>query len=417
MNHRLVGDVEGTFFVRDYQRGYRWGVDEVRRLLDDIKDAGGRNYYLQPVVVKRLEDGRWELVDGQQRLTTLYLVLRYIKRHMPTAEPRYTLSYETRPGSAAYLDSPTEAASVENIDYFHMYQAFKCIEAWFGEQKNETLAAIEFFTALSKTVYVIWYEAPQTPEFDSRTLFTRLNVGRIPLTDAELVKALLLSRIERKHETAAQWDNIERDLHAPEVWAFATGTADGGPTRISLLLDTIADMVADAPASRDRPLYHTFETLRPRIEESPDDLWNSGRRPALAGPGLVRRPRPLPQDRLSGRRRQVVVPRAGRVGAGEHQDRVRHRTQWPHPRQPQALEERRRVADVPDPHEDRAGAPPDERGDGTPKNAVLDALLLRRPGPAAVVLRAHPRPELARSQHSRAVDRMAARAPDGARRP
>ena len=170
------------------------------------------NYYLQPVVVKRLEDGRWELVDGQQRLTTLYLVLRYIKRHMPTAEPRYALSYETRQGSAAYLDSPTEAASVENIDYFHMYQAFKCIEAWFGEQKNETLAAIEFFTALSRTVYVIWYEAPQTPEFDSRTLFTRLNVGRIALTDAELVKALLLSRIERKHETAAQWDELLRRI-------------------------------------------------------------------------------------------------------------------------------------------------------------------------------------------------------------
>jgi len=115
---RLVGDVEGTFFVRDYQRGYRWGADEVRRLLDDIKDAGSRNYYLQPVVVKRLEDGRWELVDGQQRLTTLYLVLQYIQRHMPAAEVRYTLSYETRPGSAAYLDSPTEAASFENIDYF-----------------------------------------------------------------------------------------------------------------------------------------------------------------------------------------------------------------------------------------------------------------------------------------------------------
>ena len=272
---RLVGDVEGRFFVRDYQRGYRWGPDEVWRLLDDIKDAGGRNYYLQPVVVKQLEDGRWELIDGQQRLTTLYLVLRYIKRHMPTAETAYTLTYETRPGSAAYLDSPTEAASAENIDYFHIYQAFDCIETWFGEQKNETLAAIEFFTALSRTVYVIWYEAPDTPEFDSRTLFTRLNVGRIPLTDAELVKALLLSRIARKDETAAQWDSIERDLHRPEVWAFATGTADGGPTRISLLLDTRADAVAGAPAGRDRPLYHTFETLRPRIEESPQGLWNT----------------------------------------------------------------------------------------------------------------------------------------------
>lgn len=270
----LVGDVEGDFFVPDYQRGYRWGPDEVRRLLDDIKDAGGRNYFLQPVVVKRLEDGRWELVDGQQRLTTLYLVLHHIQRHMPTAEVRYTLSYETRPGSEAYLDAPSEALSLENIDYFHVFAALKTIEAWFGEQQNETLAAIELFTALSKTVYLIWYEAPDTPEFDSRTLFTRLNVGRIPLTDAELAKALLLSRVERRAETAALWDSIERDLHAPEVWGFATGTPDGGPTRISLLLDTIADVMAGAPPGSSRPLYYTFETLRPLIEESPKDLWD-----------------------------------------------------------------------------------------------------------------------------------------------
>lgn len=272
---RVVGDVEGEFFVPDYQRGYRWGRDEVRRLLEDIKDAGTENYFLQPVVVKRREDGRWELVDGQQRLTTLYLVLHYIRRHMPTADVRYSLTYETRPGSAAYLDSPTEDASRDNIDFFHIYQALQCIESWFGGQPNETLAAIELFTALSKTVFLIWYEAPDTAEFDSRTLFTRLNVGRIPLTDAELVKALLLSRVQDKyrHETAAQWDGIERELHGPEVWGFATATADGGPTRISLLLDTVADISSGAPARADRPLYHTFETLRPVIEASPEALW------------------------------------------------------------------------------------------------------------------------------------------------
>ena len=66
---RLVGDITGSFLVRDYQRGYRWGADEVRRLLDDIRDAGSHDYYLQPVVVKKLGDGQWELVDGQQRLT------------------------------------------------------------------------------------------------------------------------------------------------------------------------------------------------------------------------------------------------------------------------------------------------------------------------------------------------------------
>ena len=270
---RKVGDLEGTFFVRDYQRGYRWGADEVRRLLDDIEEAGTSKYYLQPVVVKPMEDGRWELVDGQQRLTTLYLVLRTLKTYLPKTESRYTLTYETRPGSAAYLDDPQATASLDNIDYFHMYRAFTVVQAWFEEQENPTLAAYKLFHALTSTVYVIWYEAPQEPEFDSRALFTRLNVGRIPLTDAELVKASLLSRIEREHETAAQWDSIERDLWSPEVWAFATGSSTGGATRIELLLDTIADSMS-AHQPQHRAPFETFETLRPRIATDPQELWD-----------------------------------------------------------------------------------------------------------------------------------------------
>lgn len=64
---KLVGDIAGRFFVARYQRGYRWGEPEVRRLLQDIWDSKGAPYSLQPVVVKRLREGEWELVDGQQR--------------------------------------------------------------------------------------------------------------------------------------------------------------------------------------------------------------------------------------------------------------------------------------------------------------------------------------------------------------
>ena len=56
------------FYVLAYQRGYRWGEPEVRRLLEDIWESRDRPYYLQPVVVKGYGD-EWELVDGQQRLT------------------------------------------------------------------------------------------------------------------------------------------------------------------------------------------------------------------------------------------------------------------------------------------------------------------------------------------------------------
>lgn len=271
---RLVDELRGEFFVPDYQRGYRWGKEEVRRLLDDIKAAEADNYYLQPIVVKPMDDGRYELVDGQQRLTTLYLVLRALQKYLPETEVGYRISYETRPGSADFLDQPREEEADSNIDYFHMFAAFQEIQAWFSEQAKPTLAAIELSTALSKSVFVIWYEAPQSVEFDSRALFTRLNVGRIPLTDAELVKASLLSRIERQHETAAQWDSIERDLWQPEVWAFATASATSdAPTRIELLLDTVADQVAGhRPAHR--PRFHTFETLRPPIEADAKSVWD-----------------------------------------------------------------------------------------------------------------------------------------------
>lgn len=271
-----VGDITGDFFVPAFQRGYRWTEDEVGRLLDDIRESGGSTYYLQPVVVKRRDDGSWELIDGQQRLTTLYLMFRYLKdTHLPSAVTNYSITYETRPGSKAYLDLLSEDDAAHNIDYFHLFHAYRCIEEWFAQFEHRTThEAALLYGYLFDSVKVLWYEAPEA--VDSTDLFTRLNVGRIPLTDAELVKALLLShgqagqgQVDRALEIAAHWDLIERDLRVPEVWAFVTGEAKEEPTHISLLLDTLAGGVR----GRERPLFHTFEQLRPRIQADPQGFW------------------------------------------------------------------------------------------------------------------------------------------------
>jgi hypothetical protein len=267
--HKTVGSLRGHFVVPSYQRGYRWGHHEVDALLKDIAASEGK-YYLQPLVVKRLSDERWELIDGQQRLTTLYLILQYIRTHLPTSLINYSLEYETRPLSAAFLDDPIEEQSQDNIDFFHIFRAAALIREWFESSSDPALMAMDFYRALSTRVYVIWYEAAASS--DSRTLFTRLNIGRIPLTDAELVKAVLLSRVERPAEVAAQWDSIERDLRAPELWSFLTGRDAGIPTHISLLLDTLAG----GPSGSSRPIFHTFETLRQRIgAESPNHVWEA----------------------------------------------------------------------------------------------------------------------------------------------
>jgi hypothetical protein len=264
-----VGDIAGDFYVPAYQRGYRWGVHEVEQLLNDMRASDGASYYLQPVVVKLRDDCSWELIDGQQRLTTLYLIFQYLKReYLPAASPNYTITYETREGSKEYLEHPVEARAHDNIDFYHLSQANDCIEKWFAQfDHRATHEATRLYGYLFEGIKVLWYEAPK--DVDATELFTRLNVGRIPLTDAELVKALLLSRVSNPHEVAAHWDGFERDLRSPEVWAFVTGEAQSQATHISLLLDTLAG----GPRGRERAPFHTFETLRPDIDDDPKAFW------------------------------------------------------------------------------------------------------------------------------------------------
>ena len=100
---KFVADISGSFYIPSYQRGYRWSATEVVRLLDDIYQNGKKNYCLQPVVVRKKGE-QYELIDGQQRLTTLYLIYKYMKNVNPFFnEPAFTLSYQTRDQSEEFL--------------------------------------------------------------------------------------------------------------------------------------------------------------------------------------------------------------------------------------------------------------------------------------------------------------------------
>ncbi len=122
---RLVGNISGDFFIADYQRGYRW-KEEVEMLLNDISEVEeGKNYCLQPIVVKRVGD-KFELIDGQQRLTTLYLIQKFIQKYQPELPINYTLSYETRTNSKEFLenlDFTTFSDNPKNIDEYFIYEA------------------------------------------------------------------------------------------------------------------------------------------------------------------------------------------------------------------------------------------------------------------------------------------------------
>ena len=275
---KLVGDIKGNFFVPSYQRGYRWSEIEVVRLLDDIYlTEGKRNYCLQPVVVRKNGE-RYELIDGQQRLTTIYLIYRFMNEESFgfIDEPRFTLSYETREQSEDFLKSIDLSRKDENIDFWFLCAAYESIKQWFSERdRKSTLTNINKY--FDEIVRIIWYEVSESE--DAIGLFTRLNIGKIPLTNAELVKAMFLSKDsdenvdkEKQEEIALQWDNMEKELHKSSLWYFLTNKSNAYfQTRIDLILDLISGKTID-----NREKYYTFFKFdEMRKSKTLDSIWRS----------------------------------------------------------------------------------------------------------------------------------------------
>ena len=270
---KLVSDIKGTFYVPSYQRGYRWGEDEVLRLLNDVYQNGKKNYCLQPVVVRKSGE-TYELIDGQQRLTTLYLIYRYMKDVNPFFDdPAFNLIYETRDNSEAFLQSVDLSRRDENIDFWFIANAYETIKKWFEEDKQ--IRVLHIYEYFKEDVKIIWYEVGENE--DVIALFTRLNIGKIPLTSAELVKAMFLSSDyknkssrEKQEEISLQWDNMEKELHDDALWYFLTNrTSKRYQTRIDLILDLISEKPAD-----NREKYYTFFKIDALGKTmSLDDLW------------------------------------------------------------------------------------------------------------------------------------------------
>lgn len=126
---KSVRDIFGmNFYIPKYQRGYRWTKQQVIDLLNDIKEFMERKlgndeiYCLQPLVVKKKDDGSWDVIDGQQRLTTIKILLACLKE-----QGCYNIEYETREGSKDFLSKISNPSNEneDNIDFYHMNQAKK----------------------------------------------------------------------------------------------------------------------------------------------------------------------------------------------------------------------------------------------------------------------------------------------------
>ncbi|WP_146164992.1 DUF262 domain-containing protein, partial [Brachyspira hampsonii] len=253
---KLLND---NFVIPSYQRGYRWRGEngEVQALLEDIKEfienkKGDEKYCLNPIAVKyvKKDDNKeqYNLVDGQQRLTTIYLILKYLNNN--ENNKLFTLKYETKQNKE-FLDdidiNTPENYYKQNIDYYHIFEAYKYIYNWFD--KVDKADKENFKQNLLDNVNIIWYNIGGD---DENEVFQRLNAGKIPLTDSELIKAIFLHKSNFKDDNdsskkveelkqiniANQWENMEIELENDKFWYFISNN-DNADIRMDFLFELI----------------------------------------------------------------------------------------------------------------------------------------------------------------------------------
>ncbi|EHR9973760.1 DUF262 domain-containing protein [Campylobacter upsaliensis] len=188
---RAIGDLKGeNFVIPSYQRGYRWTSKEVTTLLQDIWDFAQMEnqpdfYCLQPIVVKK--NGReYNVIDGQQRLTTIFLTIKFLQN-----KDYFTIDYQSRLKSAEFLKNiqHNNADKDKNIDFYHFDKAYGYIKDFF---ENDDIDKKKFENTLIDKCKVLWYEIAKKE--NENEVFIRLNIGKIPLVEAENIKALFLSK-------------------------------------------------------------------------------------------------------------------------------------------------------------------------------------------------------------------------------
>ena len=256
---------EKHFVVKEYQRGYKWESEQILALLNDIHYHKVGKYCLQPVITDERTEGI-ELIDGQQRVTTLYLLLYFL------GETEYfSIDYQTRKASQFFIaekigemnSSISENKDWEtfiselnginhlnynNVDVYHFYLVYLEIYQWFSD-KSEAFKD-DFKSKILNQVYIIWYDIKNNKKtLNAEDVFLNLNAGKIPLTNSELIKALFILDVQKRFandiaslktaELATEWDNIENQLHEPDFWYFICDHDyyKNLDTRIDLLID------------------------------------------------------------------------------------------------------------------------------------------------------------------------------------
>lgn len=179
-----------------YQRNYAWGEKQIEQLLEDIGMSKG-NYFLGTLIVNQKDVDTFEVIDGQQRLTTLFLVQTYLRMNIsPDA-----LHFEAREKSNRTLKALNQSFAEELLSE-EIIEGYKLIKGYF--ENNEDL--VKLFIARLHDVQIIRIQVPT--KIDLNHYFEIMNTRGEQLQLHEIAKAKLLSQLSTTEDKKSRSENL-----------------------------------------------------------------------------------------------------------------------------------------------------------------------------------------------------------------
>lgn len=312
------------FNVPSLQRTYRWGEKEITLLLNDLyefyntnEDSTNDFYPLQPLILKKSNknDDTWNVLDGQQRLTTIKLIASYLEMDKDYC---LDISYDTREKTKDFLDNISNKKEEDvgkSMELYYIFHAYEVIEAWFQkkegrkfvEDKERKNAIKNVLFEKERTRFVV---QEMNSDDDEAKTFQNINQGRIPLSCSELIKALFLGHIFESHKIdnncrfayssdgyglfipinpikekqeltriqniiAKEWNDIETVLMHDEFYSFVCPEKEKSINRMDFLFKVACENEKFKKYNTDDPFNAFYECIKDgNVVDNISCCWN-----------------------------------------------------------------------------------------------------------------------------------------------
>jgi len=246
------------FVIPEYQRPYAWTYDEIITLFDDIWNFskerilpnGPTNYFLGSIVSFENENGEQEIIDGQQRLTSLFLLLRAIlsrlekeeietdevknfkakikpliwvedelKGRIDTSKPLFHSEVATDSGNRILRKIMETGVAEKNLNDNYSRNYNKFLELYIEKSKDSPHHIYQFINSLLN--YCILLPISAENQDTALTIFSTLNNRGLPLSDADIFKSTIYKQLNKDEKAAfaSKWKDLEEetDKHGESI--------------------------------------------------------------------------------------------------------------------------------------------------------------------------------------------------------